>query len=56
MSEQHDEDAEGHEIGHYDYSGIDERHGFLPKWLLGVYVILLIWMVYYLIRFWTDKG
>lgn len=48
--------SESSEISHYDSSGIDERHGTIPKWLAGVYVVLLIWMVYYLIRFWTDKG
>ena len=52
-----DEDKPGSsEISHYEFSGIDERHGKIPKWLGAVYVALLIWMVYYLIRFWTDKG
>ena len=53
QAEQEDEHPE---ISHYEFSGIDERHGIIPKWLGAVYVILLIWMVYYLIRFWTDKG
>jgi len=44
------------EISRYEYSGIEERHGVIPRWLAGVYAALLIWMVYYLIRFWTDKG
>lgn len=44
------------EVSHYEFSGIDERHGVVPKWLGAVYVVLLIWMVYYLIRFWTDRG
>ena len=44
------------EINRYPTSGIEERHGRVPKWLAGVYVVLLIWMVYYLVRFWTDKG
>ena len=53
------QDHEKHEpveINRYESAGIDERHGTIPKWLAGVYVILLIWMVYYLVRFWTDKG
>lgn len=44
------------EVSRYEFSGIEERHGIVPKWLVGVYVVLLIWGVYYLIRFWTDRG
>jgi len=51
-----EKNPEHSEISHYESAGIDEKHGVIPKWLTGVYVILLIWMVYYLIRFWTDKG
>jgi N-terminal domain of cytochrome oxidase-cbb3, FixP len=47
---------ESSEISRYASAGIEERHGRVPRWLLGVYVVLLIWMVYYLVRFWTDKG
>ena len=56
ISEHAEQEDEPPEISHYEFSGIDERHGVIPKWLGAVYVILLIWMVYYLIRFWTDKG
>ena len=52
--EGHDHDPS--EITRYEPSGIDERHGTVPAWLTAVYVALVIWMVYYLIRFWTDKG
>lgn len=55
ISEEGGQKDEHPEISHYEFSGIDERHGVIPKWLGAVYVILLIWMVYYLIRFWTDK-
>lgn len=51
-----EEQKEFSEISHYEFSGIDERHGTIPKWLAVVYVALLIWMVYYLVQFWTDKG
>jgi hypothetical protein len=50
------QDHDSSEITRYEPSGIDERHGTVPAWLTAVYVALLIWMVYYLIRFWTDKG
>jgi hypothetical protein len=55
IREETGQEDEHPEISHYEFSGIDERHGVIPKWLGAVYVILLIWMVYYLIRFWTDK-
>jgi hypothetical protein len=54
VQDEHKEDPG--EISRYEFSGIDERHGKIPKWLGFVYVSLLIWMVYYLVRFWTDKG
>jgi hypothetical protein len=50
-----DEEARS-EISRYEFSGIEERHGRIPKWLAVVYAGLLIWMVYYLVRFWTDRG
>jgi len=53
---QDEEKEDTGEISHYKFSGIDERHGTIPKWLGFVYGAMLIWMVYYLIRFWTDKG
>ena len=43
-------------VSRYEFSGIEERHGRVPAWLGVVYGALLIWMVYYLVRFWTDKG
>ena len=54
MNEQRPE--EPGDVSRYEFSGIEERHGTIPKWLAFVYVALLIWMVYYLVRFWTDKG
>jgi len=51
---EHKDDSTG--VHHYEFSGIDERRGRVPVWLGLVYVVMLMWMVYYLIRFWTDKG
>jgi hypothetical protein len=56
MNATSEEKDEHDEISRYEFSGIEERHGVIPKWLGAVYVVLLIWMVYYLIRFWTEKG
>ncbi len=44
------------ETNRYEYSGIEERHGTVPLWLIAVYLSLAIWMVYYLVHYWTDKG
>ncbi len=56
VQDEHKQEEDPGEISHYEFSGIDERHGRIPRWLGFVYVVLLIWMVYYLVRFWTDKG
>ena len=44
------------EISRYEFSGIEERHGTVPKWLAAVCAVLLVWMVFYLIIYWTDRG
>lgn len=38
----------------YRSAGIRERHGLIPLWLLLVTAVLLIWSLYYLIRFWNS--
>jgi hypothetical protein len=53
MKPESDHDAE---INRYEFSGIEERHGIVPKWLAAVYIVMFIWMVFYLISFWTDHG
>jgi hypothetical protein len=53
MTSKPDDDSH---LSRYEFSGIEERHGIIPKWLMAVYAGLLIWMVYYLIQFWTDRG
>ncbi len=44
------------EVNRYEYSGIEERHGHVPVWLNVVYLAMGIFMVYYLVQYWTDKG
>ncbi len=46
--------VENDEVHRYESSGIEERQGKIPAWLIGVIVALTIWMVYYLLRFWTP--
>jgi hypothetical protein len=43
-------------VTRYDGPGIEERHGTIPRWLAVVYAAMFIWMVWYTIVFWTDKG
>jgi len=40
----------------YEPSGIEEQHGIIPLWLGIVYAVMLVWMVWYTIVFWSDKG
>jgi len=49
-------ESEHGEINRYEASGIEERHGKVPAWLAAVIVVLAIWMVYYLIHFWTPPA
>lgn len=41
---------------HYEYkdSGIVERVGTVPLWLRVVYAGLIIWGIYYIIRYWSG--
>jgi hypothetical protein len=41
-----------------DYAGgyIQERRGYIPAWLLAVYVILFLWALYYLVNYWGGVG
>ncbi len=38
----------------YKDSGIREKHGHIPSWLLVVVVALIVWGVYYLVAFWSP--
>jgi hypothetical protein len=42
------------EVYRYEHSGIAERHGTIPGWLLLVAIALLIWGVYYTIKYWNT--
>ncbi len=38
----------------YKDSGILEKHGQIPPWLLAVVIALIIWGIYYLVAFWSP--
>lgn len=54
MSTDPHEPSEAEHTEHYEFANIDERHGAVPKWLVGVYIALGIWMIYYLIHYWRP--
>ncbi len=38
----------------YQDSGIAERHGAIPLWLKLVSIGLIVWSIYYTIRYWSG--
>jgi hypothetical protein len=40
----------------YKDAGLTERHGYIPRWLWVVVVVLVIWGVYYLTTYWESPG
>ncbi len=44
------------EVQRYLEPGIEEHHGIVPAWLKLVYLVMAIWMVWYLLKFWTNHG
>ncbi|HEY2685961.1 MAG TPA: hypothetical protein VGI93_20800 [Steroidobacteraceae bacterium] len=49
-------DGHSEEVTRYEGPGIEERHGIVPAWLVIVYVAMFVWMIWYTMKFWTDKG
>jgi hypothetical protein len=45
-------DDKHNEIHRYEHSGIEERVGKVPVWLIVVYVALSVWAIYYLWTYW----
>lgn len=39
----------------YQAAGIEEREGYIPVWLTLVAVALILWSVYYTIRYWGES-
>lgn len=46
--------AEG-EVYLYRSAGIRERHGLIPLWLKLVTLGLLVWGIYYTVRYWGGS-
>jgi len=47
----HHDDVESYGGGH-----VQARHGRVDRWLLIVYVIMLVWSLYYGITYWGGLG
>ena len=39
----------------YRHAGIREREGYIPIWLALVVIGLLVWSVYYTVRYWSAS-
>lgn len=39
----------------FRHAGIEEREGYIPVWLILVVVSLILWSVYYTIRYWNES-
>ncbi len=38
----------------YTSSGIREREGYIPGWLIWLGLAVLVWSTYYLFRYWSP--
>jgi hypothetical protein len=43
-------------IEEYEFSGIQVRHGIINKWLMIIYVVMVLWSIYYLFKNWGGLG
>jgi hypothetical protein len=50
------ETEEMEEMEEYAGGTLQSRHGYIPVWLLAVYVVLFIWALYYLVVYWGGLG
>jgi hypothetical protein len=44
------------EVEEYAGGEIRVRHGIVNRWLLVVYLVLLVWSIYYLFKYWGGLG
>jgi len=52
--EKNEETPAAEEVYLYKDAGIQERHGRVPLWLQLVAYGLIIWAVYYTVRYWSS--
>lgn len=44
------------EVEEYHFSGIQVYHGIINKWLLLVYLVLGLWAIFYIFKYWGGLG
>jgi hypothetical protein len=44
------------ELEEYGGGAIEARHGYIPIWLLVVYLVLFVWGLYYAYEYWGGLG
>lgn len=38
----------------YRWSGIFERHGYVPRWLIIAWLLVVVWSLFYLWSYWSP--
>jgi hypothetical protein len=51
-----DERDRPHELQDYQGGDIQDRHGYIPVWLLVVYAVGFLWGLYYAYIYWGGVG
>ena len=51
-----DKATHAHERQDYQGGELQDRHGYIPAWLLVVYTVLLFWGLYYGYAYWGGVG
>ncbi len=49
-------DEPHHDKEEYGGGAIEGRHGYIPAWLLVVYIVLFVWALYYAYQYWGGLG
>ena len=52
----HEGASHADEIEEYGGGEVESRHGYIPMWLLAVYMVLFVWGLYYAFHFWGGLG
>jgi hypothetical protein len=48
--------ADSGQVFYYKDAGIEENHGYVPRWLWVVVVVMAVWGIYYLYAYWSPAG
>jgi hypothetical protein len=48
--------SDEHQVEEYAQGEISSRHGRVNRWLIVVYVVLVVWSAAYLVIYWGGLG